>query len=434
LRVAFVSQPRDPISAEAGQTGSVAIVLMELARRLAARHLVTVHAPLGPAQPRTQRDPWGVYIRRIAHVARATHKAFDLAKGLTGVGQPHFASTLFFREYVIQVAHSLRELRPDVVHVMTYPQFVPLLRRAVPRACFVLHLHDETLLHLERTQAARRLGAVDAIVTCSRWLELSLSARFPELGKRVRAIGNGFDPDRFRPLEAPRPEGRERRILFVGRVSPEKGVHLLAEAFAGLASRVERLYLEIAGPIGLLPYSIFRLLLGDPATDAAAHFYGESLAERFLCQVVHHQTSYLRQIERRVPPNLRPKLRLRGAIPHDELPEVYRAAEIFVSPSICREPFGIPVLEAIASGLPVVATGSGGVPEIIEDGIGGLLVERGSQAALSRAIEVLLSDPGRATEMGAAGRRHALRHFTWRAVAERLEEVYGALPGARTTP
>jgi glycosyltransferase involved in cell wall biosynthesis len=433
LRIAFVSQPRDPVSAEAGQTGSVAIVLMELARRLAARHSVTVYAPRGRPQPLAQRDPWGVCIRRIAHVARATHKALDMAQGLTGIGQPHFASELFFREYVMQVARSLRQLQPDLVHVMTYPQFVPRLRRAAPAARFVLHLHDETLLHLERARAARRLGAADAIVTCSRWLEQSLAVRFPEFGERIRAIGNGVDPDRFRPPDAPRADDRERRILFVGRVSPEKGVHLLAGAFAELAGRSNGLRLEIVGPVGLLPHSIFRLMLGDPAIDAAAHFYGHSLAERFLQQVVHHQTSYLEQIERRVPQILRPKLGLRGAVPHDRLPEVYRAADIFVSPSICREPFGIPVLEAIASGLPVVATTGGGVPEIVEHGFGGLLVERGSRADLTRAIETLLSEPGRAAEMGAAGRRHALQHFTWRAVAERLEEVYAKLPLAPST-
>jgi glycosyltransferase involved in cell wall biosynthesis len=167
--------------------------------------------------------------------------------------------------------------------------------------------------------------------------------------------------------------------------------------------------------------------------DAAVAFYGHSLAQRFLNQVVRHQASYLEAIERRIPHIVRPKLRVRGAIPHDRLPKVYRAADIFVSPSICREPFGIPVLEAMASGLPVVATRGGGIPEIVEDGVCGLLVERGSRTELTRAIETFLLEPRRATEMGAAGRRRALQRFTWQAVAERLEELYATLRIARPT-
>ena len=206
---------------------------------------------------------------------------------------------------------------------------------------------------------------------------------------------------------------------------------MLAEAFAELAGRFEDLTLKIVGPVGLLPYSIVQLLLDDPVMRPVDAFYGRSLRESIVNQLIRPQASYAEALERAVPDALRPRLRMLGSVPHDRLPEIYRAAEIFVLPSICREPFGIPVLEAMASGLPVVAGRGGGIPDIVADGVSGLLVERGSVRELSRAIETYLSEPARASEMGAAARRRVCERFTWQAAADRLEEAYAELQSAR---
>jgi glycosyltransferase involved in cell wall biosynthesis len=84
----------------------------------------------------------------------------------------------------------------------------------------------------------------------------------------------------------------------------------------------------------------------------------------------------------------------------------------------------MPLLEAMASGLPVVATRGGAFPEIVEDGRSGLLVPRGDVEALADALSELLADPGRRAALGREARARVLQSFSWDRVVERLREVY----------
>jgi starch synthase len=97
------------------------------------------------------------------------------------------------------------------------------------------------------------------------------------------------------------------------------------------------------------------------------------------------------------------------------------------------EPLGIVNLEAMACETAVVASAVGGIPEVVADGVTGLLVPyapaypEGFEAALTVAVNSLVTDPGRAAEMGKAGRARAEREFGWDAIARRTVEVYGSL-------
>jgi glycosyltransferase involved in cell wall biosynthesis len=125
-----------------------------------------------------------------------------------------------------------------------------------------------------------------------------------------------------------------------------------------------------------------------------------------------------------VPAQLHDRIRFLGAQPHDRLADLYRAADMLVQPSVCREGYGLPVAEAMAVGLPVVAANHGGLLDLVVPGETGLLVPPGDVAALADAIETLLREPARAHAFGTAGRTRALRCFTWRRAALRLAEVY----------
>ncbi len=131
---------------------------------------------------------------------------------------------------------------------------------------------------------------------------------------------------------------------------------------------------------------------------------------------------------------------LEQMLPKSEVIQLLSHATVFVCPSI-YEPLGIVNLEAMACETAVVATRTGGIPEVVDDGVTGLLVpfeprDDGSRAPVDPArfatdiadrVNELVRDPARAAEMGKAGRRRAIEHFSWRAIAEQTADLYRSL-------
>jgi len=113
------------------------------------------------------------------------------------------------------------------------------------------------------------------------------------------------------------------------------------------------------------------------------------------------------------------KIRLTGWLGRDALAAHYAAADIAVVPSVCHESFGIVAVEAMAAGVPVVASRVGGLQEIVVHGRTGLLFERGNAADLAAALRVLLRDPALRKKLGQAGRRRFRERYTWDEVARR---------------
>ena len=422
-KVAFVSQPRDAVAATDAQTGSVTIVMWELAKRVARNHDVVVFAPRAPGQPVEEVGCVGPRIRRIPLALRSFHKAMDLGTGALDLRTPYFASPLFFREYALSVAHRLRHERPDIVHVQNCTQFLPLFHRAVPDARLFLHVHDEFLSLLPESVVRPRLANVSSVVTCSNFVTQRLQARLPYLARRIHTVGNGVDTKYFAAAERSAESGRFR-ILYVGRVSPEKGVHVLATAFARLAAEDPGIELDVVGPPGLLPYNQIRLLSHDPLVAALGVFYGTGFRSRLDKQLVHARTSYWRDIEASVPEALRDRIHFHGQLSRETLRNAYQRAHVLAMPSVCMEPFGLPLAEAMATGLPCVASRTGGMPEILDDKVTGLLVERGSDAALTNALRYLAVDSATRDRMGSEARRRAEKHFDWEVPAARLESLY----------
>lgn len=433
MRIALVSQPRDPIAASGPQRGSVAIVLWELARRLARRHEVLVLAPRRPDEPADEVTVEGVRVARVVPPAAALHRLVEAAGGLLPGTRPHMARGVYFAGYPSRLAPLLVAFRPDIVHVMCVTPFLPALARALPGVPLVLHLHDELLLGLDRATASARLAAAAAVVTVGTWLARRLAARFPEHAAKFVPIGNGVDLDRFTTEPRAEAEPGRERLLFVGRISPEKGVHVLLDAFARLARERPGLGLELVGEPGLMPRAFLELLERTPALETALAFYGRGPLERLRRQLVDGGGGYLRTILGRLPEPLRARVQVAGPVPHDALVARYRAADLLVAPSVCNEPFCLPVAEAMACGLPCVVSDAGAPPELIgargPEGIGaaGIAVPPGDAVALARAIATLLDDPERRRAMALAARRRAEELLGWDEAVARLEPVYRSL-------
>jgi glycosyltransferase involved in cell wall biosynthesis len=431
MKIAILNQPQDPMAAGSEQRGSVAIVNWELARCLARRHEVIVYAPRARGQRGIERCG-DIEIRRIRFVARRLHQAAQLIAGR--LGHPYFTSRFYYREYFSQIARDLAARRPDIVHLPNQMQFAARLKRAAHGARIVVHMHQEELAKLDTELLRRDLTHVDAIATVSDFVTSGARARLPEMAMRIHTIGNGVDVLRFRPadrLDRKRARHRDRtaaalRLLYVGRIAPDKGVHLLVEAVDRLTREGVRLELTLIGKAGLMPYDLLsRLLRGDQrALDAVRGFYGDSLRSWLAKEVLGQHRSYILALRSRLSREAAARVRFRGTVPLTALVRAYRAADLLVLPSIWQESYGLPVAEAMACGVPVLASASGGVPELIEDGVTGRLVPRLECEALTRALRELAAQPARLREMGRAARARAERLLTWSRSAERLERLY----------
>jgi glycosyltransferase involved in cell wall biosynthesis len=116
-----------------------------------------------------------------------------------------------------------------------------------------------------------------------------------------------------------------------------------------------------------------------------------------------------------------PNCTVLGRVPIDQVSRLYSEASIFCLPTRL-EPFGIAFLEAMAHRLPIIGTRVGAVPDMVVDGVTGLLVDPGDAAQITRALATLLNDPSRCARFGQAGYSHLVNHYTWEAVGMRVRE------------
>jgi glycosyltransferase involved in cell wall biosynthesis len=232
----------------------------------------------------------------------------------------------------------------------------------------------------------------DRFLTVSAYSARELAAP----ASRTRIVYGGADPVRF----SPDPDARRRGVLFVGRVTPHKGVDRLIEALP------ENSELRVVGSSGHDP--------SPPERD---------------------YPSLLRQLaaQRRVE--------FLGVVDDADLPVLYRAAQVLALPSVeltcygrkiaVAELLGLAAIEAMASGTPVVASRLGGLSEVVEHGVTGFLVEPGNTAELRSRLAQVLGDRRLAKRLGRNAREGFLERFTWRACADRCLSAYSELVDTR---
>jgi starch synthase len=385
--------------------GGAGVHVEYLARELARLADVTVHCwgaerpAEGPGEPKVvAHRAWDALAGESQHLAALQAMSIDLemAAGVEGSSLVH--SHTWYAQFGGHLAKLMYEI-PAVCTVHSLEPMRPWKEEQLGGGYAVSSFCERTALE-----------AADAIVAVSSEMRRDVLTCYPAIDPdRVRVIYNGIDTEEYRPgpgtdvLERYGVDPSRPSVVFVGRITRQKGVTYLCDA----ALQID-------------PAAQIVLCAGAPDTPEIG---AEIAAKVDRVRTERGNVIWLEQM-----------------LAKPEVIQLLSHATVFVCPSI-YEPLGIVNLEAMACETAVVATRTGGIPEVVDDGVTGLLVpfeprDDGSRAPvdperfatdIAGRVNELVGDPARAAEMGRAGRRRAVEHFSWSAIAEQTVELYRSL-------
>jgi len=293
--------------------------------------------------------------------------------------------------YIRRVADYAKSVAARIVHLHNAPQFVAPLQSLLPAARLILHMHNEKNFHGMRKVAC--------LVGCSQYVvDWHRRRGFP--AERFFVLPNGVDVDRFSPgdidVELRRRHGIPDDVfvvLYVGRISPEKGVDRLVDAIRILNCRDLHLVLVGEWPRG-------------DARKSERVSYAASL--RIGLDGIPHT--------------------LIDVVPPTEVHRYFHLGELVVIPSQFEEPFSMVAIEAMASGVPVLAARKGGMVEYLRHRENALLFDAdASPEILAKAIQSARADQDLLSSITHAGRSLVTARFGWQTVADQTSELYRKL-------
>ncbi|MBA3947265.1 MAG: glycosyltransferase [Herpetosiphonaceae bacterium] len=387
----------------AGET--TAPFIEEIAASMAAHgHEVHVVLPYRHDLRRQARER-GVYLHPFHYAPGRSLEVWGYAAGLRGDVDLKPATLLAAPLGLTQGLRTLLQLTRhgdfDLIHGhWILPNgTVAALGAQARRLPLVVSLHGSDVFFAERNAAtalvarwtARQAGMITA---CSN----DLAARLVALGaepRRLMTVPYGVDAEQFVPSDGQAVRADlgiapdQPLLMWISRMVYKKGVHVLLDALPMIVQAHPRAVLLLGG-------------YGDLRDELVAQAQWLGLSDH---------------------------VRFPGSISHDEVNRYWNAADVAVVPAIHDQRGnvdGLPnmLLEAMSAGRPIVASRIAGIPQVINDGVHGLLVPEGDPAALAQAIIRLLDDRTLASRLGAAARARVERELRWSHIAARFEQVY----------
>ena len=419
MKVAIINQPWSYVHPPVRAADSIALWSDEIAHRLVRQGCkVAFYSRICKGEPLIGMHQGVVYRRQSVSFDRWLRGGLALfdERGWKSPRKPFFASRWYYCQFIRGIIADLQKNPPDIVHIHNFSQFVPMIRRALPRCRIVLHMHAEWLAKLDRDLIAPRLLDSDSILFCSNYFAQQARAAWPQYARRFHVVYNGVTLSEFEPLETwPKLDPITKRILFVSRLSPDKGVHILVEAFNRIVRRFPQVELKIVGPWAMIPKSFCIAYSHEGMIRDLRAFYTRE--------------PYVDLLRRLMTEEARRRIEITGVISREELIRMYHSADVLVLPSIYPEGFGIPIVEAAACRVPAVVTRRGGMPEVVEDGKTGIICDAANADSLAEAVLRLLADEPLRRSMGRAAFERTERLFTWErltgSVLERYHEALG---------
>jgi len=299
----------------------------------------------------------------------------------------------------------LNRTKPDVIHAHNMHYFSRYHTRVLEhyalqhRVPLILTAHNawKDKLFLDLTCKV----AWDRIIAISHYIKRELMAvGVPE--EKITVVHHGIDDKLFHPGKAssrifrdhPKLKRKKRLVFNPARLGIAKGCDIMIEAFRLVKDKFPDAFLLMSGSGNIIDWGLTQ------NKDIA--FFVTLIKHLGLEDSVYINTFSLSK----------------------EMPELYRLADVIAYPSSSEEPFGLTMLEAMASGKPIVVTESGGMPEIIKNDINGYVIPKGNHECLAERIIRLLSDEKLRHKLGKNGRQQVERIYSRRIYAENISKVY----------
>jgi len=299
----------------------------------------------------------------------------------------------------------------DIVHANTaWVGFTLAMHRGIVRLrsqglVYACHnpLWPEDKVHtgekIVRFVESYAMKSADIVIALNKTMYKVLAEKVRVSPGKMVIVPNGVDTEYFRPrlkdeqILSKYELEEQSYILFVGRVSPEKGVHILLQAFKQIANNIPKSFrLVIVGPLG----GAFNFTQPSSYAEAMMKYAKEKLGERVI---------------------------FTGAIDKNSLRILYSNAYCLVLPSFA-EAFPMVLLEAMASGTPPIGSTAGGIPDIIIGGVNGLLFRKEDWRDLANKLILLISDKNLRDKLAHSARKFVERNYSWRSITQEIIKVY----------
>ncbi|WP_440098054.1 glycosyltransferase [Streptosporangium sp. H16] len=382
MNIAFVSSEALSSTQDESDLAAQRAHLMAVARELGREHKVTIYSRRNSDSEKSKvRVSQGVTLENLTAGPAQNLPEDSVLPYLSDLGD--------------QLMHRWGQERPDVIHAHSWTGGLAAIAGAngldVP---FTQTFSSENTRDAKKVRLQRAIGRRASAVIAGCGDEESSLIRLGVPRRNISVIPCGVDVERFRRQGPAAARGTRPRLLHVGPLTADKGVHTAIRALEGIPEAE----LIIAGG----PASV------DLEHDADAH----------------RMMLLAKEI------GVDDRITVLGHIPHSSVAKLMRSADVVVS--LPREaPAGVVALEAMACGVPVIASAVGAHLDSVVDGVTGLLVPADRPAQTSRLTRELLADPTRRTALGFAGADRARSRYSWERISQELVHVYeNALSGS----
>ncbi|WP_075602792.1 glycosyltransferase family 4 protein [Saccharicrinis aurantiacus] len=298
---------------------------------------------------------------------------------------------LVYNTYVVYGALYARLKGFKLIHVHNRPTYIAIIKRLNPSATVMLHMHNDHILGLNSKQLKELNQYCDHIISVSEYIQNGIIRKGLEhnfiLKNKCSVLLNGCNPEHFRK-QLPT---NNNTLLFIGRLTPEKGIKELIQATVIIQKKIPNIKLLIAGSAG----------------------FGQMNDSPFVAELKEFATKG------------KDKIKFLGYIEHHKVPDLFKQVGLYCIPSIWNDPCPLSVIEGMASGIPMIVGNKGGIPEEVGDTA--LKVNCEDSIELAKTIEYALNNRKEMNLLADKAYDRFINNFTWQHVSENYMQIINNL-------